>query len=204
MAPAQTAQTTDSIRQRILEIARQRFSHYGYGKTTMADIAGDADMSTANLYRYFTNKLDIASACAQNCIQQEHDQSHQAISEKGLCAEQKLLRLTMLMIEHAHEVIAENTHLNETIAMITTERPDIVHESLAAQQKMIAGILLEGNNADEWQVDDTNATAKTLLSGLTLFNFPLFIGLFPKSEFEQRAKNLIDLFVKGMRASSAT
>ncbi len=204
MAPAQTAQTTDHIRQRILEIARERFSHYGYGKTTMADIAGDVDMSTANLYRYFTNKLDIASACAQHCIQQELDQSRQAISKKGLSAEQKLLRLTMLMIEHAHEVIAENTHLNETIAMITMERPDIVHESLAAQQKMIAEILVQGNNADEWQINDTNAIAKILLSSLTLFNFPLFVGLFPKSEFEQRAKDLIALLIKAMRADDVT
>ncbi|GAV21360.1 bacterial regulatory proteins, TetR family [Mariprofundus micogutta] len=41
-----------SEKERIVAAARQRFSHYGYGKTTMAEIASDCQMSVGNLYRF--------------------------------------------------------------------------------------------------------------------------------------------------------
>ena len=48
----------------IIDAAIRRFSEYGYNKTTMAEIAEDAAMSAANLYRYFKNKQDIAAVCS--------------------------------------------------------------------------------------------------------------------------------------------
>ena len=44
----------------ILDAAEARLLHFGYNKTTMAEIAEDAGMSAANLYRYFKNKQEIA------------------------------------------------------------------------------------------------------------------------------------------------
>src|SRR5262249_10860338 len=52
--------TTKTMRQKIVEAARKRFTHYGYSKTTMAEVASDCNMSSGNLYRYFPGKLDIA------------------------------------------------------------------------------------------------------------------------------------------------
>jgi len=43
----------------ILEAAYNRFSHYGYAKTTMNDIAGDLAMSKALLYYYFPDKSQL-------------------------------------------------------------------------------------------------------------------------------------------------
>ncbi len=200
MAPKISPETTDNIRQRILDIARERFTRYGYGKTAMADIADDANMSTANLYRYFSNKLDIASACAQNCIRENLDRERLSIADERLNVEQKLLQLVLTMTDHCHENAAENTHLNETVAMITSERPDIVRNKLEAQQGMIMEILAHGNVSGELNVDDIAKTAKTILSSLTLFNVPLFVGLFSREEFEQRAHNIIALMMKGLRS----
>jgi AcrR family transcriptional regulator len=55
----------NTVRGNILEAAKKRFLHYGYAKTTMAEIAGDCNMSPGNLYRYFPGKLDIAEAISQ-------------------------------------------------------------------------------------------------------------------------------------------
>ena len=61
-------QESGQIRTDILDAAEQRLRTYGYGKTTMAEIATDVGMSAANLYRYFENKLDIGAALAQRCF----------------------------------------------------------------------------------------------------------------------------------------
>ena len=49
----------EKVRQRILEKAFSRFGRYGFGKTTMAEISKDCEMSPGNLYRYFKSKKDI-------------------------------------------------------------------------------------------------------------------------------------------------
>ena len=61
----------DKIRQDILEAAEARFKLYGYNKTTMSEIAKDCDMSAANLYRFFQNKLDIGANLACRCLDDE-------------------------------------------------------------------------------------------------------------------------------------
>ena len=43
----------------ILAAAVNRFSNYGYNKTTMAEIAEDAGMSAANIYRYYKIKKKL-------------------------------------------------------------------------------------------------------------------------------------------------
>ncbi|MEE9229856.1 MAG: helix-turn-helix domain-containing protein, partial [Acidobacteriota bacterium] len=40
-------------RREILQAARRRLEHYGYEKTTMAEIASDAGMAVGTLYQYF-------------------------------------------------------------------------------------------------------------------------------------------------------
>ena len=52
-------------REQILDAATNRIKHYGYGKTTMSEIAGDCGMSAGNIYRFFASKLDIAEAMAR-------------------------------------------------------------------------------------------------------------------------------------------
>ena len=52
-------------REQILQAAMDRIKHYGYAKTTMAEIARDCDMSAGNIYRFFASKIDIAEAMAR-------------------------------------------------------------------------------------------------------------------------------------------
>ena len=54
----------DTVRDQIVDAAKKRFSHFGYAKTTMAEVAGDCAKSPGNLYRFFPGKLDIAEAIA--------------------------------------------------------------------------------------------------------------------------------------------
>lgn len=46
-------------KKQILEAAYKRFSHYGYSKTTMNEIAGDLSISKASLYYYFPDKSQL-------------------------------------------------------------------------------------------------------------------------------------------------
>lgn len=50
------------MRLRILAATEARFRHYGFNKTTVADIASDVGISTAYVYKFFASKLAICEA----------------------------------------------------------------------------------------------------------------------------------------------
>jgi AcrR family transcriptional regulator len=53
------ARPVTATRERILSAAFARFSHYGYRRTSMEDIAAEAGISRASLYSQFQNKEEI-------------------------------------------------------------------------------------------------------------------------------------------------
>jgi AcrR family transcriptional regulator len=56
-----------SIRDQIIEAAGEHFSHFGYGKTTVSDLAKAIGFSKAYIYKFFDSKQAIGEAiCAQN------------------------------------------------------------------------------------------------------------------------------------------
>ena len=73
----------DNIREQIVEAAKKRFSHFGYAKTTMAEVATDCAMSPGNLYRFYPGKLDIAEAIATEDYTKHLDRHAQARGDAG-------------------------------------------------------------------------------------------------------------------------
>lgn len=46
----------DSKKEQIVQAALKRFSHYGFNKTTMSEVAVDLNITKANLYYYYPDK----------------------------------------------------------------------------------------------------------------------------------------------------
>src|SRR6185312_4666037 len=84
------AMTKDNVRDKIVEAAKKRFSHFGYGKTTMAEIATDCGMSPGNLYRFFPGKLDIAEAIASDDFKAHLAHLRRLAAKGGIGARQEL------------------------------------------------------------------------------------------------------------------
>lgn len=52
----------DTVRSRIRAAALHAFATHGYAGTTMAGVATEAGMATANVYRYYRNKRELFAA----------------------------------------------------------------------------------------------------------------------------------------------
>lgn len=199
MSSAAVINIQDSIQQKILHAAFKRFQHYGYNKTTMAEIASDNDMSAANLYRYFENKQEIASSCVENCISERLDFIRSSIATKSLGAEEKLRTLTLSTLRFCHETYASDTKINELIAFVTNEKSEIVHNKIRLVQKEIQSILETGNQTGEFEVDDVICTARSIYSSIALFDTPVFIGFYSLEKYEELANEVVDLILNGIR-----
>lgn len=190
--------TTDDIRAGILKAARQRFQTYGYGKTTMAEIAEDVNMSAANLYRYFENKLEIAATCACGCMGESTEKLRAIVRQPGQSARQRLKMFVLGTLRHTQEETDNQPKINELVQTISQQRQDIVHDMLKERCALIAEVLAQGNETGEFDVADIISTSRAVYATLTIFTVPLFASLFTQKEFEDIAQQVVDLLINGL------
>ena len=162
MNPLNPISESEAIRRQILEAAEARFRIYGCRKTTMAEIAEDAGMSAANLYRYFEDKQDIAAACAKRCMGERMELLRGVIRQPGQSASERLENFVLTMLRYTHELAHNQKKINELVEMVASERPQTVHEKNRAEQALIAEILAQGNTSSEFDVQDVIGTAWTV------------------------------------------
>jgi AcrR family transcriptional regulator len=186
------------IRSQIVDAAHARFRHYGYGKTTMAEIAADSSMSAANLYRYFKNKQDIIAECANRCMCERIDRLRVAIRTPGMSATEQLKTYVLTDLKISHEMAKDDEKISELVNTITLERSDLVYKKIEAENSLIAEILSHGNETGEFYINDVTATANTIHMSLVIFNVPIFMNLYSHEQFEEKAISLVELVVNGL------
>ncbi|MCP5198665.1 MAG: TetR/AcrR family transcriptional regulator [Gammaproteobacteria bacterium] len=183
----------------ILDAAQARLLEFGYHKTTMAEIAADCGMSAANLYRYFANKEEIAAECATRCMNERLERLRPIVEDASTSAADKLLAYALMLVEDSHALAGSESRIGELVATITHHRPALVHEKLALHHAFLGEILEQGRAAGEFEYAELATTARDVHTVLTLFDVPLFVGLFDRAEFERRARGVIRLLLDGLR-----
>jgi AcrR family transcriptional regulator len=186
------------IRSQIAEAAHTRFGHYGYGKTTMAEIATDTGMSAANLYRYFKNKQDIIAECANRSMCERLDRLRVAIRKPELSAIERLKAYVLADLTISQEMAENDEKISELVNNITLERPDMVYRKIEAENAVIEEILSHGNESGEFAIDDIASTANTIHMSLVIFNVPTFMSLYSHEEFREKAISVIELIASGL------
>ena len=186
------------ISSQIVEAAHNRFRQYGYGKTTMAEIAADIGMSAANLYRYFKNKQDIIAECANRSMCERLDRLRVAIRKPELSAIERLKAYVLTDLVISQEMAENDEKINELVNNITLQRPDMVYSKIEAENAVIEEILSYGNETGEFAIDDISNTANTIHMSLVIFNVPTFMSLYSLEEFGEKAVSVIELIVSGL------
>jgi AcrR family transcriptional regulator len=183
----------------ILKAAVNRFSEYGYNKTTMAEIAEDADMSAANIYRYYKSKEDIAAACAKSRMSEKIDVLKNIVRNTNLNATEKLEKFVLVTLQLSQEAALENRKIDEVCAAITKNKPELIYEKMSNTNALLVEILSYGNQTGEFNVDDILDTANAIYATIVVFDVPMFMSLFSKEEFENKALSVIKLLLSGLR-----
>lgn len=183
----------------ILAAALNRFSVYGYNKTTMAEIAADAGMSAANIYRFYKNKEEIAAACASNKMAEKTEALKRIVRNTRLSATEKLEKYAQTLLENTQEEARENRKIDEICTEITHSRPDIIHNKIKNECALLVEVLSYGNQTGEFMVDDVIKTAGAINASLAVFDVPKFMQLFSEDEFKQKVQDVVELILVGLK-----
>lgn len=198
MTPRVAALPEDDLCRDIVEAALVRFHRFGYNKTTMAEIADDTGMSAANLYRYFKNKQDIATACCAKAMDDGLEKLRRIADSSHPFAE-RLEQYALTMIETNHELATANSKIGELVAFITRNKSEIVLEKLENHYALLADMLTTAQQNGEISCLDIPNTAKYIYSAFVVFDVPLFVGFYEKQEYKNRAVGMAKLLANGLR-----
>jgi AcrR family transcriptional regulator len=191
--------TVEEIKSLILEKAVDRFVRYGFGKTTMVEIAKDCGMSAGNLYRYFESKFDIGVGVAQIYISNAEQILKDVLQRPGLKPAQRLEAFVLEKLKFMHSHIVEQPNVQDLVNYILEERWDLVEHHRDVQNTLMSEILSEGNRTGEFKVADVAQTANAIYAMTTKFRLPHFFKNVTLEELEQEAKNVVTLMIQGLK-----
>ncbi len=190
----------EATRERILAAAGARFMHYGYQKTTMAEIARDLDMSTGNLYRFFPSKLDIAEAIAL-FHEQDEDALLERLTENLDDPVETYRNFCRTVLEETFRVIAESRKVFEIAQAISSERPQFANRRLAVERIYIGRILRAGVEKGQFApLADIEFTAEMLQCATMKFRYPQLSNCFNLAMLRRELEGVLDLLFVGLRA----
>lgn len=111
----------DDVRKAILDAAFQLFSTQGYSTTTIPQIAREAGMSTANVYVYFSSKLEMLFTIYGPWLQERLDRLERVLARIKDPRE----RLTRLLLALWRELPREsNGFANNVMQAVSTSGAD--------------------------------------------------------------------------------
>ena len=187
------------IKKQILDSANERFNHYGYNKTTMAEIANDCDMTAGNLYRYFQNKEEIITQIAVQCMQLREETLRKLVENHKSDVTDLLLSFVLKNLEYSFEEFSQQKKIYELIEFITRRQRKLLDQHLKNIQSLISLILKKGRETKEFKFDDTEVAAEAVLNATTKFMAPSFMVLYSLKDLQRMARNVISLVVEGLK-----
>lgn len=192
-----------TTRDRILHAAMTRIKHYGYGKTTMAEIAADCDMSPGNIYRFFEAKIDIAEAIARKHYADEHANMAAIVRRKDWPADRKIKEMFARKMRENFQMFEENAKILEVAEVLSRERPLFLNELIAQERVILRAAIDEGVSAGLFASDDTEYTAEMMQSAMVKFSLPQLFSKLTLPKLEREFDGVMGLLLNGLSARNA-
>lgn len=190
-----------ATRDRILQAAMNRIKHYGYGKTTMAEIAADCDMSPGNIYRFFEAKIDIAEAMARKHYSEEQARMASVARKKDLPVDKRIREIFFLRMRDNYQLVDSSAKILEVAEVLSRERPLFYNECLAQDRVTLGALLEEGMEAGLFaHHDDVDYVAEMLQASLAKFGFPQLFSRLTLPKLERELDGVLSLVMNGLYA----
>lgn len=186
------------MRQQILDAAARRFGDYGYGKTTIAEIAGDCDMSSGNVYRYFDSKEAIAIAGVEAKLEEKANVCEAAIDASAPAIEQ-LRDYLLARLRFSHAFNCGGSHLHELVQLITERHRNLLDHYDARAIDRLEGIVNHGIETGEFRDAPARRSAASVFMATIMFSVPIFMHE-ELAVLEDRMQAVLELLHQGLKA----
>ncbi|MBN1251640.1 MAG: TetR/AcrR family transcriptional regulator [Bacteroidales bacterium] len=186
----------EETRDRILNVATNIFSRFGFHKTTVDEIARMAHKAKGSIYYHFKSKEDLFELVVEKEFQTLKSELLKAI-ETSKTAKEKLMNyakvrmVTVSKLSNYYDAL-KNEHLSY-IDFIVKIRQKYNNEEIL----LINKILKNGVENSEFELNDIFLTSNVILSALKGFELPFLINN-KTDELIKRHEELINIINRGI------
>ena len=180
-----------------------RILHYGYGKTTMAEIASDCSMSAGNIYRFFKSKIDIAEAMARKINVEVFQTYAELARDEDRSSLERLKEFFIYRMERTFELLEKDDKILEVAEVLGEERPTFANEQLAQERIYLSEILNQGVAMGELKLEkDANFTAEMLQVAFMKFGYPQLWSHLSLEKLHREITGVMDIICAALRSKS--
>jgi AcrR family transcriptional regulator len=181
---------------KIIETARSIFSHYGFKKTTMEEIAQATRKGKSSIYYYFENKEDIFKAVVEKEAEEIRTELHKKIADVEDPIERLKIYITVRMRK-----FNKLTNFYSAIKSDYLSHFEFIEEIRKSydldEVKAIAGIIQDGIEKGKFTIDDPQSSAISIVTAMKGLEVPIFVSK-EHGNFEVRLDNLINFLFYGI------
>lgn len=139
-----------SVRQQIVAAADEHFSHYGYDKTTVSDLAKAIGFSKAYIYKFFDSKQAIGEAICAQCLSKIIAAADEAVAG-AITPTEKFRQLFKVLVATSVNLVFNDRKLHDIAAHGAGERWPSVRAYAEHIQQILTEIVREGRELGEFE-----------------------------------------------------
>ena len=141
--PSSRGPLDHAVREQIVEAAFEHFGHYGYEKTTVAELAKSIGFSKSYIYKFFDSKQAIGEVICANRLELIMAAVLSAI-EDAPSASEKLRRLFKALTEAGSELFFHDRKLYDIAAVAAQELWPTPKKNRYSLLTLFARIIIDG------------------------------------------------------------
>ncbi|HET9510815.1 MAG TPA: TetR/AcrR family transcriptional regulator [Sphingomonas sp.] len=164
-----------TVRDQIIEAASACFSHYGYGKTTVSDLARNIGFSKAYIYRFFESKQAIGEAICAGKLAEILAGVRVAMAE-GKTPTDQFRRMFRSITTQTVEMLFNESKMYEIAEMASLQHWDSAKAYESVLRSMVETIVRDGREAGEFErKTPLDETCRAIYYAMTPFIDPIHI-----------------------------
>lgn len=185
------------IRDQIIGAAHDHFSHYGYGKTTVSDLAKDIGFSKAYIYKFFDSKQAIGEAiCARQLgsILEEVE----AVLASSETATEKLRKMSERLTALSVELFFTDRKLYDIAVHSCIEKWSSSQSYIVRIKEILASIIVEGREAGEFErKTPLDEVCRSIAGAMQPFVSPLMLQ-YNLDDLPRASNEMINLVLRSL------
>lgn len=190
---------TADMSTRILDAAEAQFRHYGYSKTTVADVAKELGMSPANIYRFFASKAELLEGVCARMLQQSLMLT-EAAAALPLSAEERLRRYSMSHFEFTVATMLDERKVHEMVVVAIEQSWGVIDKHIDEIQTILTRIIAEGMEAGEFAKGDPAHVARCFGAATSPLHHPQMVAQCIGKNNRAGPEDLTEFAIRALKA----
>lgn len=185
-------------REQIINAAFEHFRHFGYAKTSVADLAKAIGVSSAYIYKFFESKQAIGEAvCSQRVGQ--IGLALREIANRDDTATMRLRAVFKALMTKSLDLFFDDRKLHDIAAVAAAQHWKSALNHRAELYSIVQQIIMDGRESGEFErKTPLDEVCMAITSVMTPFSHPLMLEQKTPEQLEERVVAITSLVLRSL------